>query len=295
MIAITGAHGFIGDAVCRALELRGQRVVRIGRTNADVRWPKRGAEFEPGALTALARTRAVVHLAGESIGARWTPARRRAIRQSRVELTATLARALATMNPRPAVLVAASAVGFYGDRGDEWLDESSAPGHDFLASVVSEWEAAAQPASAAGIRVVHLRFGIVLGANGGMLRQIRLPFQLALGARLGPGTQWMSWIAIDDLVRVVFRVIDDATVAGPVNVVAPEPARNADFTRTLAHTLGQPALLVAPAFALRALFGAMANGLMLSSQRVRPARLLAMGFPFDHPSLDGALRAALGR
>lgn len=295
MIAITGAHGFIGSAVCRALELRGFRLLRIGRRDADVHWPGRGAEFGPDALEALGRVRAVVHLAGETIGARWTPRRRQAIRESRAGLTATLARALAALDRRPVSLVAASAVGVYGDRGDEWLDESSAPGDDFLASVVREWEAASAPASAAGIRASHLRFGIVLGAGGGMLSQLRLPFQLALGARLGRGTQWMSWISIDDLVRFVVRAIDDPAAVGPVNVVSPSPARNAEFTQSLARALGRPAPFVAPAFALRAMFGEMADGLMLSSQRVRPARLLAMGFTFEHPSLDDALHAALGR
>lgn len=294
MIAVTGATGFIGRAICGEIESRNIPIVRIGRgAISDVQWPADGRDFGPDALRALSGVRAVVHLAGETIGVRWTAARKRAIRESRVTLTATLARALAQLDPRPATLVAASAVGIYGDCGDEWLDESSAPGTDFLATVVREWEAAADAARATGIRVVHARAGVVLGRGGGMVAQLRLPFRLGAGTRLGNGRQWLSWVSLEDVVGVAMRAIDDATLAGPVNVVSPAPVQNAEFTARFAHAVGMPALLAAPAFALRAAFGEMASAVLLASQRVRPARLLAAGYPFRQPEIAGSLRAAL--
>ncbi|HVZ49397.1 MAG TPA: TIGR01777 family oxidoreductase [Gemmatimonadaceae bacterium] len=295
MIIVTGASGFVGRAVCEEFELRGLRVARIGRgAGADLRWPPPGADFDGDALRAMAGARAVVHLAGATIGERWTPARKRAIRESRVTLTAALARALAHAEPRPAAFVAASAVGIYGDRGDDWLDESSPPGGDFLATVAREWEEAAGPALAAGIRVAHLRLGVVLGRGGGMVARLRVPFRLGGGARLGSGRQWLSWISLEDTVRAIVRAVDDPAFAGAFNVVAPAPVTNAEFTQRFARALGRPALLAAPPFALRAAFGEMADGVLLASQRVRPARLLAAGFDFVHPSLDAALAAALG-
>lgn len=295
MIAVTGASGFLGGAVCGALERRGERVLRIGRTSADVAWPAPGAAFDRSALDRLQGVRAVIHLAGESIGVRWTPRRRRAIRESRVTLTSVLARGLATLDEQPAVLVSASAVGFYGDRGDEWLTEASAPGSDFLSSVTRDWEEAAAPARDAGIRVVHPRLGVVVGAGGGMIAQLRFPYSLALGARLGSGMQWLSWISLTDAVRVMVAAIDDGAMSGPVNTASPEPVTNAQFTTALARAIRRPAPFVAPAFALRAMFGGMADGVLLASQRVRPARLLAGGFTFAHPSIDAALGAALAR
>jgi uncharacterized protein (TIGR01777 family) len=295
LIVVTGASGFVGRAVCEEFELRGLRVARIGRgAGANARCPAPGAEFGDDALRALAGARAVVHLAGATIGERWTPARKRAIRDSRVALTGVLARALARAEPRPAAFVAASAVGIYGDRGDQWLDESSPPGDDFLATVAREWEAATEPARTAGVRVAHLRLGVVLGPGGGMVARLRLPFRLGGGARLGSGRQWLSWISLEDAVRVIVRAVDDPAFTGAFNVVAPEPVTNAEFTTRFARALGMPALLAAPPFALRAAFGEMADGVLLASQRVRPARLLATGFAFVHPSLDAALAAALG-
>ena len=294
MIAVTGARGFVGRAVCREFESHGERVLRIGRRESDVQWPATGAEFGAGSLARMSGLRAVVHLAGEPIGARWTARRRRSIRESRVGLTATLAQALASLVPRPSVLVSASAVGIYGDCGDAWLDESSRSGDGFLATVAHDWEAATAPAGEAGIRVVHLRMGVVLGRDGGMISRLRLPFQLAMGARLGRGTQWMSWISLADLVRIIVRVIDDESIAGPVNAVSPEPVTNAAFTRGLAHALGRPAPFAIPRFVLRAAFGGMADGMLLASQRAQPVRMLAAGFAFAHRSLDDALRIATG-
>lgn len=294
MIAVTGATGFVGRALCTSLESRGTRVLRIGWRGADIAWPVGGADFDESAVTAMHGVRGVVHLAGEGIGKRWTVVRRRAIRDSRVILTATLARALARMSVPPAVLVSASAVGFYGDRGDEILNEASAPGDDFLARVTQEWELATAPASTAGMRVTMMRMGVVLGPGGGMIARLRLPFRLTLGARLGVGTQWLSWIALDDAVQWILRSLDDAEVGGPVNVVSPEPVTNEVFTKALGRAVGRPAPFVAPAFALRLAFGEMADGVLLASQRVRPARMLDFGFGFAHRSLDETLRFAVG-
>jgi len=293
MIAVTGAGGFIGRSICEALRARNHRVITIGRgPAADISWPVGDAEFGELALARLAGARAVVHLAGEGIGVRWTEARKREIFDSRAGLTARLTRAIARLDPRPAVLLSASAVGYYGDRGDEWLEESSAPGTDFLAGVTRAWEAATTPAREAGVRVVQMRIGIVFGPGGGMLARVRLPFSIGLGGRIGSGRQWMSWIAVGDLIRFVVRAIDDAAIDGPVNVVSPSPVSNVEFTAALGTALRRPAVIPVPAFALRALFGEMADGVLLASQRVRPARLLAAGFAFDQPTLDGALRAA---
>jgi hypothetical protein len=293
MILVTGARGFVGRATCDALRAKGLRLMTIGRdTNSDIQWPASG-DFAPEVIARLSGVRAVVHLAGESIGVRWTPTIKRAIMTSRAVNTATLARALVSINPRPAALLSASAVGYYGNRGDEWLDESSAPGDDFLAGVTRAWENATVPASDAGVRVVHMRTGVVLGRGGGMLDQVTTPFRLGLGGTLGSGLQWMSWISLADLVRFIVAAIDDATIAGAVNLTSPAPVRNAEFTTALGAVLRRPAVIPVPEFALRALFGEMADGVLLASQRVRPARLIASGFAFDHLSVDAALGAAV--
>ena len=294
MIVVTGARGFIGSAVCAALRARGDRVVTVGRgPDANVAWPPGEAEFDTAALTVLAGARAVVHLAGESIGVRWTEARKREIVRSRVVNTGRLARAAATVIPTPAAFLSASGVGYYGSRGDEWLDESSSTGTDFLSEVTRLWEGASEPAREAGMRVVCMRFGVVLGPGGGMLAKLRLPFSLGLGGRLGSGQQWLSWISLNDLVRVVLRLIDHSGIEGAVNVASATPVRNEEFTATLGRVLRRPAVLPVPAFALRAMFGEMADGTALASQRVRPARLQAAGFVFDQPTIDDALCAAL--
>ena len=247
---------------------------------------------------ALARLRpdAVINLAGEPIAKRWTARRRRSIRESRVRGTTVLCETLATLSPKPKILVSGSAVGYYGARrGEELLDESSAPGADFLAKTAREWEAATASAVSAGIRVVLGRTGIVIGRGGGVLAQMLLPFRLGIGGRLGSGRQWMSWIALDDVVRAIRFLVDSDTMKGPVNLVAPEPARNEDFTRALARALGRPAILPLPAFALELLFGTMADNTILASQRVAPKRLAGAGFEFRHPRLEEALRFELRR
>jgi uncharacterized protein (TIGR01777 family) len=294
MIIVAGASGFVGRAVCDALVSRGIEVATIGRSaNATIRWPEPGASFDATALDLLRRSSSVVNLSGENIGARWTSQRRIAIRESRVGLTAKLADALAGIEPRPATLINASAMGIYGNRGDEWLDEDAAPADDFLARIVRDWEGATDPAARAGVRVVKMRLGVVLG-RGGIFAKLRRLFQLGLGGQLGSGRQWMSWIALDDVVEFVLRAVDDTRYVGAVNVSSPEPVTNAEFTRLLAQVLHRPAVLPAPAFGLRIVFGEMADRLLLTSHRLRPAKLLASRFAFAHPTAEGALRAALG-
>jgi uncharacterized protein (TIGR01777 family) len=295
MIAVTGATGFVGRAVCDALASRGLRVATIGRrADADIQWPRGGAGFDTKARETLSRARAVINLSGESIGRRWTASRRRSVRASRVDLTRLLAETLASLDTRPPALLSASASGYYGDRGDDWMDESSAPSGDWLSRLVQDWEGATAPAAEAGIRVVHMRFGIVLGP-GGVVSQLRLPFSLGVGGRIGSGRQWMSWISLVDVVDFVVRAIDDGAFSGAVNVVSPEPIRNADFTQRFARLLNRPAIIPVPAFAMRAAFGEMADRLLLASQRLRPARLLANQFSFTHPDAESALRVALRR
>jgi uncharacterized protein (TIGR01777 family) len=239
---------------------------------------------------------AVVHLAGESIAAgRWTPQRKDKIRRSRVEGTRRLCESLGQLTRRPKLLVSASAIGYYGNRGDEVLREDSPPGNDFLAQVCQEWEAATEPASQAGVRVVQLRFGMILSPGGGALKKMLLPFKLGAGGRIGSGAQFMSWIAVDDAVGAIDHAIRTESLQGPVNTVAPAPVTNANFTRTLARVLSRPALAPLPAFAARLAFGELADALLLSSQRVIPACLQASGYQFRYPELEAALRHLLDR
>ncbi|MFI5231865.1 MAG: TIGR01777 family oxidoreductase [Gemmatimonadales bacterium] len=272
-VAVTGSRGFVGSALVRALRSAGDEVIAVPRNTAEI-----------------GDAEAVVNLAGAPIAVRWTERRKREILASRVETTHRIVDAIARSGKPPRVLVSASAIGFYGDRGDEQLSEASAGGADFLAGVVRDWEAAA---ASARVRSVQLRFGIVLGAHGGALAKMLPPFRMGVGGRLGPGTQWMSWISLHDLVRVIRFAVDENALSGPVNAVAPNPVTNTEFTVTLARVLRRPAILPVPAVALRALFGEMAGLTMLASQRVHPARLEEGGFPFDDPSLEGALRREL--
>lgn len=295
-VGVTGASGFLGSVLLPALRTAGwlpRALVRRAAGAGEVEWDPAGGTLD---RAALAGVDAAVHLAGESIaGSRWTPEIKRQIRDSRVLGTRLLAESLARLPRRPRVLVSASAVGIYGDRGDELLDEDSAPGADFLGRVGQEWEAATAPAAEAGIRVVQLRFGIVLAHDGGALPRMVRPFSLGAGGPIGNGRQWMSWIAIDDAVGTVLEVLRNESARGPLNTVAPEPVRNADFAAQLGEVLHRPALVPAPAFALRLLFGEMADAALLASQRAVPVRLAALGFRFRHPTLVGALRAILRR
>jgi uncharacterized protein (TIGR01777 family) len=294
-VAITGASGLIGSALAARLTAAGHGVVRL------VRRPARGAgEAAWGAargvidLDAIEALDAVVHLAGESLASgRWTQARKRRIYDSRVVATHALCASLGRLRRRPAVLVCASAVGYYGDRGDELLDESSPPGRGFLADLVGRWEEAAATAAHHGIRVVSLRNGLVLAGNGGALAPMLPPFRLGLGGPLGDGRAWWSWIALDDVVGLILHAIARPDLAGAVNAVAPEPVRNADFTRALSACLRRPAWFPVPAFALRLVLGEMADEAVLASLRVLPARARASGFVPAFPDLEQALAHVL--
>jgi hypothetical protein len=304
-VLISGASGFIGSHLAKALAADGHRVVRLARRESrpvpgaavaeSVGWDPEVGEIDRGAL-AKVQPDAAVNLAGEAIAKRWTSERRRRIRESRVRGTTALAQAIAALPVKPKVLVSGSAIGYYGaHRGDELLDEDSASGTDFLAKTARDWEHATNAAADAGIRVVLQRTGLVLGAGGGVLERMLPAFRLGLGGRLGDGRQWMSWIALDDAIRAIRFLIDTAALVGPVNLVAPEPARNEEFTKTLARVLGRPAPLPVPALALGLAFGSMAENTILASQRVVPKRLAGAGFEFRHPRLDEALRFELRR
>lgn len=295
-VAVTGASGLIGSALVRSLRADGHEVRRLVRGTPR---PDRGEiGWDPAAgrvdAEGLAGVDAVVHLAGENVGKRWTAEVKRRIRESRVRGTSLLAGTLAALPRPPRVLVSASAIGYYGDRGEETLTEGSGAGDDFLAEVGEAWEAAAEPAARAGIRVVLPRTGVVLTPEGGALERMLPVFRLGLGGRLGDGRQWMSWVSLPDVVRAFSYAVDTDSLSGPVNVVAPEPVTNAEFTRTLGRVLGRPTPAFVPRTALRLAFGEMADATLLASQRVLPARLLEAGFRFRHPSLEGALRAVLG-
>ena len=295
-VLVSGSGGLIGSALAPALSGDGHLVRPLRRApqaGADATsWNPDDGSFAAGALDGID---AVVHLAGENIaGGRWTAARKARIRDSRVDGTRRLCAALAALDTPPRVLVAASAIGFYGDRGDALLDESAAPGTGFLPEVSRSWETAAAPAREAGIRVAHLRIGIVLSPAGGALAQMLLPFKLGVGGVLGSGDQYMSWIALDDVVGIVRHALADESLSGPVNTVAPQAVTNREFTRALGKVLRRPTILPAPAFALRIALGEMADALLLASTRVDPAALRATTFEFQHPQLDGALRHVLG-
>ncbi len=296
-VLITGATGFVGSPLVDLLTQAGDQVVRISRRSApgkdSIQWNPAAGRLEAASLEGAD---AVVHLAGESIAAgRWTAAQKARIRDSRVLGTRLLAESLARLSRRPKVLVSASAIGYYGNRGDERLDESSASGTGFLPEVCREWEAAAKPAADCGIRVVQLRIGLVLAPGGGALAKMLPPFQMGVGGIIGDGRQYMSWIALNDLVAVIRHALITGNLAGPVNAVAPQAVTNREFTKTLGHVLGRPTILPMPAFAARLAFGEMADELLLSSARVEPRNLLASRYVFRHPELESALRFLLGR
>jgi uncharacterized protein (TIGR01777 family) len=297
-IVVSGASGLIGSALVPHLTSKGYRVTRLVRRSAgpgELSWDPATRTLNPAALEGID---GVVHLSGENVGARWTSARKARIRESRVASTRLLSETLAGLQRPPAVMVSVSAVGIYGNRGDEVLTETSPlgnPERDFLASVTRDWEKAADPARAENIRVVHPRFGVVLSPMGGALQKILLPFRLGLGGRLGSGRQWMSWVSIDDAVKALHLALVDGRLEGPVNVSAPKPVTNHDFTRTLARVLSRPAPFMVPEAALRLALGEMAGGTLLASARVLPARLLEMGYRFAHPDLESALRHVLAK
>jgi hypothetical protein len=295
-VAISGASGLIGSALTASLQADGHRVLRLvrgGITNGDeIGWdPDEGRIDAP----ALEGVDAVVHLAGEGIGEhRWSDEQKQRIRSSRVTGTAVLAAAVASREHKPRVLVSASAVGYYGNRGDELLTEDSAPGTDFLAEACVAWEAESRVAADAGIRTVTVRTGIVLAREGGALKSMLLPFRLGLGGKQGSGKQWMSWIALDDEIAALRAAIDDERLRGPVNLTAPNPVTNAEFARALGRVLHRPTVLPTPMFTLKARFGGeLVDSLLLAGQRVVPSRLEAISFPFRCPVLQPALEEIL--
>jgi hypothetical protein len=297
-VLVTGSSGLVGTALLAHLEAKGDDVLRLVRgdrpiARTEIRWnPAAGAIDEEG----LEGLDAVVHLAGENLAdGRWTRARKDRIWKSRVDGTQLLAETLARCGAKPRVLVSASAVGYYGDRGAEPLDEASTAGRGFLAKLCAAWEAATEPAAGAGIRVVRCRAGIVLSAAGGALPRMLPVFRLGLGGPLGSGSQYVPWIALDDLLRVIHTAIVTESLRGPVNAVAPTPVTSRGFSLALGRVLRRPAILPVPAFVLRIAFGELADEGLLASQRVAPARLLAAGFAFRHPEIREALAHALER
>ena len=292
---VSGVSGPIGAALLPYLESQGARIVRL------VRGPARGTDqiswdpLRPLAPDAVSGFEAVIHLAGESVAGRWTAVKKKAIRESRVQGTRHLAEALAQAPSRPRVLICASAIGFYGNRGDEVLTEASPSGEGFLPEVVREWETASRIAADAGIRIVNLRLGMVLSPKGGALEKMLTPFRLGLGGRIGSGQQWLSWIHVDDIVGALHHALRTDSLSGPVNLVAPNPVRNADFTQALASVLRRPAFFRVPAFGARVAFGKMAaDELLLSSERVEPAKLRASGYAFRFAELRAALEDLVG-
>ena len=295
-VAITGSHGLVGRELVPFLTTGGHRVTALVRGEASpgqASWDPRADSFDASALDGVD---GVVHLAGENIAAtRWTEAHKQRVRESRVNSTRILCEGLAKLPSPPKVLVSASAIGFYGDRGDEILDESSPSGSGFLARVIREWEAATEPAAAAGIRVVQMRFGVVLSPNGGALAKMLTPFRMGGGGVIGSGRQYWSWISLDDAAGAIEHALITEPVDGPVNAVAPESVTNVTFTKTLGRVLSRPTVMRLPALAARLAFGEMAHELLLASTRVRPKRLLDSGYQFRHASLEDALRHLLGR
>lgn len=294
-VLISGSSGLVGTSLKRSLESDGHEVYslvrREPRGSGEICWSPGGEGLDTHGL----KVDAVVHLAGESIAeGRWNEAKKARIRDSRVVGTRALCEAMACMAEKPKVIVCASAIGYYGDRGDAVLTESASSGDGFLPDVCRQWEDAAEPARAAGIRVVSLRIGVVLSKDGGALSKMLLPFRLGVGGKIGDGGQYMSWVSLVDLVSMTRFAIDDEELSGPVNAVAPGAVTNLEFTKALGRALGRPTLFPLPAFVARLALGEMADDLLLASIRVEPALLKERGFQFEHPEIDDALGAVLG-
>jgi uncharacterized protein (TIGR01777 family) len=295
-VLIAGASGLVGSALAEALRGAGHTVARLVRPGkplhpGDVRWDPAAGELDRPAAEGAD---ALVNLAGASIAAaRWNPERKKLLRASRVDATRNLVTGILQLHTRPQVFISASAVGYYGNRGDERLTEESRPGDDFLARLARDWEKEAARAGDFGMRTVMLRFGVILATHGGAFERMLLPFRLGLGGRLGPGSQWMSWLTLPEAVGLIRYALDTLDVSGPVNAVAPNAVTNAEFTKVLGKVLRRPVLFPAPAFALRLLLGEMAEALLLSSQRVVPQKLKDCGYRFQHSELEPALGALL--
>ena len=296
-ILVSGASGPIGTALLPTLKADGAQIARLSRSG-----PKHISQdeesipwnpAEPIPPDVVSGFDAVIHLAGESIVGRWSAEEKKKIRDSRVSGTSHLARALARTRNKPQVFICSSAIGFYGDRGDEVLTEQSTPGQGFLPDVCREWEAATQAASEAGIRTAHIRTGVVLSAKGGALEKMLPPFKLGVGGKIGSGRQWMSWIDVQDMVGAIHHILKDDSLRGPVNMVAPQPVTNEEFTKTLASVLSRPAIFPVPAFVVKLLFGEMGETVLLGSQRVQPRVLEAAGYSFRFSTLRASLETLL--
>jgi uncharacterized protein (TIGR01777 family) len=297
-IAVTGSHGFVGSALVPALARAGHRPVRVVRTRPvgddELGWDPEAGTIDAAGLEGIG---GVVHLAGAGIGdKRWTDARKRLILESRTKGTDLLARTLAGLTRPPSVLVSASATGYYGNRGDEPLDEQSAPGDDFVAGVCVQWEAATAPVAEAGIRVARTRSGAILGRQGGMLPRMLLPFRLGLGGRIASGRQYMSWISIDDEVGAILHAVANDAVSGPINLTGPAPVTSAEFTQTLGKVVHRPTVIPTPLLPLKAWYGSeLVQHLLVEGQRALPKRLEETGYRFEHPTVEEALRAVVDR
>lgn len=294
-ILISGSHGLVGTALIKALEADGHQIVRLVRhypyNSSEIEWSPDRYSISLGLLEGFD---AVVHLAGESIAeGRWTDEKKKRIRESRVKGTKLLSDALSNLSSPPHTFISASAIGYYGNRGEELLTEQSAPGNEFLSDVCVQWERASDTARDKGIRTVNARFGIILDKNGGALKQMLPPFRMGVGGRIGDGKQWMSWIALEDVIEALKFALTNKALSGPINYVAPQPVRNSEFTKALGHALSRPTIFPIPAFGVRLLFGEMADALLLTSQRVEALALQAGGFQFRYPDLAAALKHAL--
>lgn len=296
-VLITGSTGLIGSSLIPFLSTGGHSIACLKRDKSkigenDLYWDPGKGEIDASKLEGFD---AVVHLSGENVAGRWTDEKKAQIEESRVKSTRLLSNTLSKLKKKPAVLVCASAIGFYGDRGDEILTEDSRAGKGFLADVSKKWEAATGAARKAGIRVVNLRLGVVLSPRGGALEKMLLPFRVGLGARVGSGHQWMSWVSIHDVIGAIYHAINDESIEGPVNAVSPKAVTNLEFTTTLGNVLNRPTFFAIPSLLLRALFGEMADETLLSSTRAMPSKLLSTGYEFQFADLEASLRNLLGK
>ena len=293
-VAIAGASGLVGSALIPVLKSMGASITRMVRSKpraGELEWHPNNDELSPDTLSGFDT---IINLAGENIaGGRWTDDQKRKIRESRINGTHLLSEAIAKLSPKPRVFICASATGIYGDRDDEVLDEQSESGGGFLAGVCREWEEATKPAIQAGVRVVNLRLGPILAREGGMLAKLLTPFKMGMGGKVGSGRQYISWIAIDDVIQAIKLAIEDASIHGALNVVSPNPVTNEEFTKTLGHVLNRPTALAIPPFAARLAFGEMADEMLLASQKVIPKKLANAGFVFKYPELEPTLKHLL--
>lgn len=298
-ILVSGSSGLVGSALLTSLKSAGARITRLARPGTapadnkeeSIPWDP----AQPVSPETVSGFDAVIHLAGESIVGRWTESKKARIRDSRIPATNNLARALAQAKNKPEVFLSASAIGYYGSRGDEVLSEESSPGGGFAADLAREWETASAPASDAGVRTVQMRMGIVMGTAGGALPKMLPAFKMGIGGRLGDGRQWMSWVDVRDVVGAIHHLLRSDLLHGPVNLVSPKPVTNAEFTKTLGNVLSRPTIFPMPAFAARLAFGQMADELLLASQRVEPVKLISSGYPFRFGKLQDCLKDLLGK